>query len=117
VSRFDLIVFDPTPSDEQIAAEWRRWLSTDQYRRECWLIAGIDPVAVDPDTATIHLFAAKALYGYKYGFDWPDVDDIRAAATDGPPHLAAYLCDLAERIAALLPPRALVTAPSEVNDG
>jgi len=58
--------------------------------------------------------AALALHGQPFGFSWEDVERLYGAANtmDGDPSeprtnpiLAGYLCDLADRIAALLPPR------------
>lgn len=60
-----------------------------------------------------HAVAAAALYRQPFGFTWQDVDDIRHAASepwDGSRAIGfrdERLALLADRIAALLPPRVL----------
>jgi len=49
------------------------------------------------DLSDLHRIAAEVLHGQPFGFDWADVDGLRI--------LAPELWDLADRIAALLPPR------------
>lgn len=52
-----------------------------------------------------HALAALALHGQSFGFTWEDVDALRDAA-DSPDLTGGWLYeDLADRIAALLPPR------------
>jgi hypothetical protein len=67
-------------------------------------------VGVDPTPEERHAIAALALHGQPFGFTWEDVDWLRAmadwaeeygVAADGP----AWVNALADRIAALLPPR------------
>lgn len=57
-----------------------------------------------------HLHAALCLYGQRFGFTWEDVDGLRALAESLSgniinPGSVAPLRNLADRIAALLPPR------------
>jgi hypothetical protein len=75
---------------------------------------------VDPDAR--HALAALALHGQPYGFTWEDVDRLREAVNDidfshiedmeqrrlfemDTRMLRAWMLDLADRIADLLPPR------------
>lgn len=53
-----------------------------------------------------HHVAALALHGQPFGFTWDDVDLLRMFS-DGDPmeHIRRECNDLADRIAALLPPR------------
>ena len=56
-----------------------------------------------------HALAALALHGQPFGFTWDDVDDLREIAPGfhhrGDGQVERALLDLADRIAALLPPR------------
>lgn len=57
---------------------------------------------------TFHALAALALHGQDFGFTWEDVDTLRSQARWLPAsqHRAEFvMSDLADRIAALLPPR------------
>ncbi|MSP63224.1 MAG: hypothetical protein EXR72_23365 [Myxococcales bacterium] len=63
-----------------------------------------------PGRQARHLHAALCLYGQPFGFTWEDVDGLRALAeslggTIHNPESVAPLRDLADRIAAMLPPR------------
>ena len=53
-----------------------------------------------------HGLAALALHEQSFGFRWEDVDFLRMDAEDSPRAHAENLRELADRIAALLPPRA-----------
>lgn len=70
----------------------------------------------DPSSVVIlpehrHALAALALHGQPFGFTWEDVDLLREEARseyaipDGMGFTGQELLDLADRIAALLPPR------------
>lgn len=52
-----------------------------------------------------HGLAALALHEQPFGFTWGDVDFLRMDAEDSPTAHAGILRELADRIAALLPPR------------
>ncbi len=55
-----------------------------------------------------HALAALALHGQSFGFTWADVDmmrDIVKEVTELTPYWHHTLADIADRIAALLPPR------------
>jgi hypothetical protein len=52
-----------------------------------------------------HALAALALAGQPFGFTWEDVDAARYIAGDSPDKPSRILRSLADRIAALLPPR------------
>lgn len=47
-----------------------------------------------------HAFAARALHGQPFGFTWEDVDTLRESPPD-----ESLLDAIADRVAALLPPR------------
>ena len=72
-----------------------------------------DPPSVDARTRTEqrHALAAIALHEQPFGFTWKDVDGLRylAAGIDrqhpGGMNALGIVSDLADRIAALLPPR------------
>ena len=53
-----------------------------------------------------HGLAALALHEQPFGFTWGNVDLLRTVAEDSPAAHAERLRELADRIAALLPPRA-----------
>lgn len=59
------------------------------------------------DPSERHELAALALHDQPFGFSWEDVDRLRGACLDerGTETTEAQLHDLADRIAALLPPR------------
>ena len=62
------------------------------------------------DTRARHALAALALHGQDFGFTWEDVDMLRDCSGwmdlgEPWPKEASALRDLADRIAALLPPR------------
>jgi hypothetical protein len=80
-----------------------RWAS---YRRLCEDIGGSPSTEMLGDHAeTEHELAALALHGQPFGFTYADVGNLRMAAElVGSPRAGALLLDLAERIAALLPP-------------
>ena len=53
-----------------------------------------------------HALAALALHGQPFGFTWDDVELLRMFGNGDPmPHIRQQCNDLADRIAALLPPR------------
>lgn len=74
-----------------------------------------------PMPKNAHALAARCLHGQPFGFDWTDVDAIRSAVQDtvaaadfldanakdtkATKARVAHLKSLADRIAALLPPR------------
>lgn len=91
-----------------------------QFRRgagdgELWIHEDCSGPQAIAEPATLHAVAALALHGQPFGFSHADVEHLRSAATcdacEGTfclsPDLRDALEDLAVRIAALLPPRAV----------
>lgn len=80
-------------------------LSIKDYRSGLvWLNVGEQSVRVD-DRPSMHAIAALALHEQPFGFSRADVEALRHIASDEP-KLAPALVNLADRIAALLPPEA-----------
>jgi hypothetical protein len=93
---------------ERDAEEWRSWLALSPESRRERLGWARDEVDLEGWT-TDRLLAGKALHGRPFGFTWEDVDLLRNSPAEHhgaevPEWRAAY-DSLAERLAALLPPR------------
>lgn len=93
--------------------EWKAQLNRSSEDRRRVLLHAKDEADAD-GYLTIHGLAALALHGQPFGFTWEDVDALRWAAgfavgtsvtTDYTREKSARLSYLADRIAALLPPR------------
>lgn len=89
------------------AAEWREWLALSKEERAARLGRARGEVDVHGYT-TNRLLAGKALHGHPARFTWEDVDRHREMAAEcraTHPAASAWHDSLADRIAALLPPR------------
>jgi hypothetical protein len=69
------------------------------------LVEGKDDTSISVVESARHALAALALHGQPFGFTHADVGNLRMAAElVGSTRASALLLDLAERLAALLPP-------------
>jgi hypothetical protein len=98
-------------------------LTPEQWAAQLWESGSEDPIQSGPEgvfvgdcvsvggvetPAARHAIAALALHGESFGFTWADVDLLRTLADNHADRLEGYGVphrDLADRIAALLPPR------------
>lgn len=92
-------------------AEWAKLAKLDRFGEGPAIVDGTFVVWGEAGSASVHpdplATAALCLHGRTGGFTWGDVDELRESARLVPEGYTVNeeLLNLAERIAALLPPR------------